>query len=158
MTDIDSTRNSDDADSTTESKPNWRRKLEDNLKLSHDENSEMRIELDALRREKTFRSAGLDPDDSRVKYFVKGYDGELDAEAIRQEAMAAGVLGQNSAPVQAEAAMQDAMQAEQRIQAAGEGGDPVLPPNFMEQVKAATSEQEVQQLAAAHGIQWNASV
>ena len=107
---------------------------------------------------KTFRSAGLDPDDSRVKYFVKGYDGELDAEAIRQEAMAAGFLGENSVPAQAEAMMQDTMQAEQRIQAAGEGGDPVIPPNLMEQFRAATSQEEVQRLAEANGIMWNASV
>lgn len=158
MTDIDSTRNSDDAGSKSESKPNWRRELENDLKSERQANSEMQVELESLRREKTFRSAGLDPDDARVKYFVKGYDGELDAEAIRQEAMAAGFLGEHSVPAQAEAMMQDTMQAEQRIQAAGEGGDPVIPPNLMEQFRAATSQEEVQQLAEANGIMWNASV
>ena len=82
MTDIDSTRNSDDAGSKSESKPNWRRELENDLKSERQANSDMQVELESLRREKTFRSAGLDPDDARVKYFVKGYDGELDAEAI----------------------------------------------------------------------------
>tara|TARA_E500000081_G_C6135824_1_gene356642 strand:+ start:2303 stop:2779 length:477 start_codon:yes stop_codon:yes gene_type:complete len=157
MTDSDSTGNSDGAGSTSESKPNWRRKLEDDLKLSHDENSEMRIELDALRREKTFRSAGLDLDDTRVKYFVKGYDGELDAEAIRQEAMAAGFLGENSAPVQSETMVQDAMQAEQRIQTAGEGGDPVSPLDLDARIKATTSQDELRALMESQGVMWGAS-
>ncbi len=157
MTDSDSTGNSDGAGSTSESKPNWRRKLEDDLKLSHDENSEMRIELNALRREKTFRSAGLDLDDTRVKYFVKGYDGELDAEAIRQEAMAAGFLGENSAPVQSETMVQDAMQAEQRIQTAGEGGDPVSPLDLDARIKATTSQDELRALMESQGVMWGAS-
>lgn len=157
MTDSDSTGNSDGAGSTSESKPNWRRKLEDDLKLSHDENSEMRIELNALRREKTFRSAGLDLDDTRVKYFVKGYDGELDAEAIRQEAMAAGFLGENSAPVQSETMVQDAMQTEQRIQTAGEGGDPVSPLDLDARIKATTSQDELRALMESQGVMWGAS-
>lgn len=51
-------------------------------------------ERDALRREVAFAKAGIDmsSDDAATRYFVKGYDGELDPAKIRAEAEAARVL------------------------------------------------------------------
>lgn len=46
----------------------------------------------ALEREVTFRSAGIDPNDTRLKYFVKGYEGDLSAESIKAAAVEAGFL------------------------------------------------------------------
>jgi len=43
-------------------------------------------------RELAFAKAGIDLADSRLSYFVKGYDGEIDAEKIRMAAMEAGFL------------------------------------------------------------------
>ena len=45
-----------------------------------------------LRRDRAFRQAGIDPDDKKVSYFVKGYEGELDPNAIRSEARESGFL------------------------------------------------------------------
>ena len=53
---------------------------------------ELEREIEGLRREQAFRKAGLDPDDKRTGYFVKGYGGELDPAAIRAEAEQAGFL------------------------------------------------------------------
>ncbi len=44
-------------------------------------------------RENAFLKAGINPDDAKMKYFVKAYDGELDPEAIKAEATEAGLLG-----------------------------------------------------------------
>ena len=90
MTDSDSVETGElEADSPSESKPNWRRELESRA-------SEAETELASYKRRDAFRSAGLDPDDARVSYFVKGYEGELNPQAIAAEATAAGFLGSES--------------------------------------------------------------
>ena len=43
-------------------------------------------EAEAAKRELAFVKAGVDPESAAAKYFVKGYDGELSAEAIRAAA------------------------------------------------------------------------
>lgn len=73
-------------------------------------------ELEDLRRELAFAKAGLPMDDPRLKYFVKGYDGELSAEAIREAATEAGFLapqvqGEDPAKAATGAAQQRVMQA-----------------------------------------------
>ena len=154
MTDSDSTGSSDSgAASTSESKPNWRRDLENRLKDAEDRASAAEERLSGYERRDTFRTAGLDLDDARVKYFVKGYEGELDAEAIRQEAMAAGFLS-DDAPLPE---INDSMQAEQRIQAVGEGGDPVSPTDLEARIKATTNQDELRALMESQGIEWGAS-
>ncbi|MAZ23791.1 MAG: hypothetical protein CMB22_03160 [Euryarchaeota archaeon] len=156
MTDNDSTGNSEISGSSTESKPNWRRDLENRAKEAENQAASMAAELQSYQRRDTFRSAGLDPDDARVKYFVKGYDGELDAEAIRQEAMAAGFISEDS-PMPQPNVMNDALAAEQRIQAAGEGGDPVVSPDLEERIKATTNQDELRALMESEGILWGAT-
>ena len=49
-------------------------------------------ERDNLLRENAFLKAGISSDDPRMSYFVKGYDGDLNAEAIRKAAMDAGFI------------------------------------------------------------------
>jgi hypothetical protein len=70
------------------------------------------------KREVAFLRAGIDPDDKRMAYFVKGYDGELDATAIRAAAVDAGFIQQEQAP---DPAQQAAAQSQQRVAAASEG-------------------------------------
>ena len=156
MTDIDSTGNSENSGSSTESKPNWRRDLENRAKEAEQQAAEMASQLQAYQRRDTFRSAGLDPDDARVKYFVKGYDGELDATAIREEAMAAGFIGAD-APMPEPNLTNDALATEQRIQAAGEGGEPVVSPDLEERIKATTNQDELRALMESEGILWGAT-
>jgi hypothetical protein len=52
-----------------------------------------RSELEAARRELAFAKAGIDVDDPAFKYFVKAYEGDLDRDAIRAEAVAARLIG-----------------------------------------------------------------
>ena len=158
MTDSDSTGNSEiGSGSSTESKPNWRRELETRAKEAEQKAADLELELSSIQRRDTFRSAGLDPDDARVKYFVKGYEGELDAEAIRQEAMAAGFLGENSPQVAQNSVLDNISSAEQRILAAGEGGDPVSQADLEARIKATTSEEELRGLLESEGILWGAA-
>jgi|TARA_B100000401_G_scaffold385512_1_gene289289 hypothetical protein len=156
MTETNSTDNSESSGSSTESKPNWRRDLENRAKEAEQEAASMAAQLESYQRRDTFRSAGLDPDDARVKYFVKGYDGELDAEAIRQEAMAAGFIGEDS-PMPQPSVMNDALAVEQRIQAAGEGGEPVVSPDLEDRIKATTNQDELRALMESEGILWGAT-
>lgn len=158
MTDSDSTGNSETGSgSSTESKPNWRREMETRLKDAEARASDAENRASGYERRDTFRSAGLDPDDARVRYFVKGYEGELNAEAIRQEAVEAGFLGDDMPPMAQSPVLDDALMAEQRIQAAGEGGDPVSPPDFEAQIKATTNEDELRALLESQGIMWGAA-
>tara|TARA_R110002051_G_scaffold107735_3_gene180639 strand:+ start:9504 stop:9983 length:480 start_codon:yes stop_codon:yes gene_type:complete len=158
MTDSDSIGDSEiGSGSSTESKPNWRRELETRAKEAEEKAATLELELSSIQRRDTFRSAGLDPDDARVKYFVKGYEGELDAEAIRQEATAAGFLGVDSPQMAQNSVFNDMLTAEQRIQAAGEGGDPVLPPDLDSQIKATNNEDELRALLESNGILWGAA-
>ena len=88
---------------------------------------------------------------------MKGYEGDLDAEAFRQEATAAGFLGVDSPQVAQNSVFNDMLTAEQRIQAAGEGGDPVLPPDLDSQIKATNNEDELRALLESNGILWGAA-
>ena len=158
MTDSDSTGNSETGSgSSTESKPNWRRELETRAKEAEEKAATLELELSSIQRRDTFRSAGLDPDDARVKYFVKGYEGELDAEAIRQEATAAGFLGVDSPQMAQSSEFNDMLSTEQRIQMAGEGGDPVSSPDLDSQIKATNNEDELRALLESNGILWGAA-
>ena len=157
MTDSDSTGNSETGSgSSTESKPNWRRDLETRAKEAEQKAATLELELSSIQRRDTFRSAGLDPDDPRVKYFVKGYEGELDADAIRQEAEAAGFLGAETSVAQ-NSALNNMLSAEQRILIAGEGGDPVSSPDLDSQIRATNNEDELRELLESNGILWGAA-
>lgn len=73
------------------------------------------------KREVAFLRAGIDPDDKRMSYFVKGYDGELDASAIRAAAVDAGFIQLDQAP---DPAQQAAAQSQQRVAQASDGTVP----------------------------------
>lgn len=80
----------------------------------------LEAEVAALKRENAFRRAGLDPDDKRVSYFVKGYDGDLERDAIVAEAKAAGFLTEPSSSPQA----QEELSAQQRMAQVSASGQP----------------------------------
>lgn len=77
-------------------------------------------ELESLRRELAFARAGLPLDDPKMRYFVKGYDGEMTAEAIREAAAEAGFLAtqREQGP---DPQMQAAAAAQQRVMQASAG-------------------------------------
>lgn len=80
------------------------------LRRAANKSKKLEQELLAAKRELAFAKAGIDPDDSRMKYFVRGYDGELTGAAVRQAALEAGFLAsqqQEDPQVQAASAAQD---------------------------------------------------
>jgi ribosomal protein L12E/L44/L45/RPP1/RPP2 len=81
----------DDQDDTGQDGPStnadfaWRRKQEKAVKQAQ-------AEANSAKREAAFLRAGIDPDDTRLSYFVKGYEGDLTAAAIKSAAVEAGFL------------------------------------------------------------------
>jgi hypothetical protein len=84
--------------------------------------------LTALAKQLAFIKAGIDPDNDRMKYFVKGYDGDLNPDAMRAAAVAAGFLADTGQPPtqQLTAEQQAALAASQAISAANPGSAPDL--------------------------------
>lgn len=80
-----------------------------------------KAEAEALKRENAFLRAGIDPDDSRLRYFVRGYEGDLEPTVIRQAAVEAGFIAAPEQPV--DTALEQAQQGQQRVMAAASGGD-----------------------------------
>lgn len=89
------------------------------LRRAANKSKKLEAELAELRRELAFAKAGLPLDDPKMKYFVKGYEGDLDSDAIRVAAMEAGFLAsqqQGSDPVQAQVS-----ESQSRVMAASAG-------------------------------------
>tara|TARA_R110002050_G_scaffold71463_5_gene153565 strand:+ start:23 stop:499 length:477 start_codon:yes stop_codon:yes gene_type:complete len=157
MTDSDSTLGEEGSGSPTESKPNWRRDLENRAKEAESQLAETQERLSGYERRDVFRSAGLDLEDRQVSYFVKAYDGEMDAEAIRAEAEAAGFVGRDASASSSSPIKRDALDAEQRIAAAGEGGDPVSQADLNSRIAATNTEAELRALMENEGYLWGAA-
>lgn len=91
-----------------------------NLRAAANRAKKLEAELNQMKRQMAFYQAGISQDDPRMQYFIKGYDGELEPDAIRSAATEAGFL-------QPQAESQEAPQenpvaaAEQRVMAASAG-------------------------------------
>ena len=70
------------------------------LRERADQATELEKASAAKDREIAFLKAGIDPDDTRMRYFVNGYDGELTKDAITAEAKAAGFIVEQEAKPQ----------------------------------------------------------
>lgn len=62
------------------------------LRRAASKSKKLEQELNELKRELAFAKAGLPMNDPKMNYFVKGYDGEMSATAIREAALEAGFL------------------------------------------------------------------
>ena len=100
-------------------------------------------EAEAAKRELAFVKAGVDPDSAAAKYFVKGYDGELTAEAIRAAAEEASLIPSQKKEVAAE---QQAWNRVAQASRAGETSD--APVDYSQRINAAKSSDEVMALLA----------
>ncbi len=90
------------------------------LRRAANKAKKLEAELAQMKRELAFAKAGLPMDDPKMSYFIKGYEGEMEPEAIREAASDAGFLQiQEPAPQ----ASQDApeMAAQQRVMRASVG-------------------------------------
>ena len=114
MTDIYAEEDFDteESDSGNEETPRGLRRAANKGKKLESENQQ-------LKRELAFFKAGIDTDDPRMKYFAKGYEGELTAEAVRQAAMEAGFIQTQSAAQNAQ--NQEIASAQQRVLTASAG-------------------------------------
>ena len=82
----------------------------------------LKAENAKLQREIAFAKAGLPLADPKMSYFIKGYDGELDAEAIREAAAQAGFIStQVEASEQQQAQQQVSLEAQNRVMHASAG-------------------------------------
>ena len=100
-------------------------------------------EAEAATRELAFVKAGVDPDSAAAKYFVKGYDGELTAEAIRAAAEEASLIPSQKKEVVAE---QQAWNRVAQASRAGETSD--APVDYVQRFNNAKSAEEVMALMA----------
>jgi hypothetical protein len=83
------------------------------------ETADLREQLVQQQRLLAFAQAGIDANDPAAKYFVKGYDGDMDPEAIKAAAVAARVITAGTPATEAE------MAGHQAAQAAAAGGQPL---------------------------------
>lgn len=113
-------------------------------------------------RENAFRDAGINPSDTKAKYFVKAYEGELTPEAIKAEAQAAGILQSEEERQQQEQAGQQQEQQRQqqeaahtRMDGASQGAGTMTPDataELIEKMTAAKSMDELIDIATQAGM------
>lgn len=104
-----------------------------------------------MAREVAFRDAGINPTDPKAAYFTKGYDGPVDAEAIKAEAIKAGFLDQPVTPVpDTELA---AMQAIATTAAGAGATAPDQDAEFLAAAYQATTQDELLAVYARFGVQ-----
>lgn len=116
------------------------------LRRAANSKKKLEQELNELKRELAFAKAGLALEDPKMKYFVKGYEGEMTAEAIREAALEAGFLasqqqGEDPNLAAAGAAQQRVMQA-----ASGVGFDGLTEDAALAQLESAMQEGGVEAL------------
>lgn len=110
---IDDEIDSDDieADAADESSPRG-------LRRAANKSKKLEQELAKAKRELAFIKAGINPDDPKMRYFVKGYEGELTSEAVREAALEAGFLASQADPSTSSQAVQA---AQDRVMTASAG-------------------------------------
>jgi hypothetical protein len=72
-----------------------------------------------MKRELAFTKAGIPMEDPKLGYFLKGYDGDLEPEQIRQAAVEAGFIPAPEQP--ADPAVDQAREGQARVMAASSG-------------------------------------
>jgi hypothetical protein len=120
------------------------------LEKENREAKKLLAELQTSAKELTFVKAGIDVTDPKFKYFVKGYDGELDPEAIRAAAAEAQLITPQANPMDADKA---AWQQTNRIAAGAETASEG--PSWIKRIKDASSSEEITAIfaeAQAQGV------
>lgn len=129
-----------------------------NLRAKAKKADQYERELNDMKRQMAFIQAGVPMDDPKMAYFVKGYEGELDAEAIKGAAVEAGFMAA-PAPPEPDAAVQQAQQSQERVVAASSGTAPSFDENSvaygMQQALAEGGLEAMSEYAAQYGITFN---
>lgn len=126
---------------------NTRNPVRARMKELEKEAAELRKQVadaETARRELAFVKAGIDPNSPMSKYFMKGYDGELSPDAIRQAAVEAQLISPPEAtPTQVEAA------GWQKIAKIAAGSQTAQPPvDWNQRLANAESPREVEAILA----------
>jgi hypothetical protein len=126
---------------------NSRNPVRARMKELEKETAELRkqvAEAETAKRELAFVKAGVDPSSPMAKYFMKGYDGDLDPDAIRQAAVEAQLISPPDAtPTQVEAA------GWQKIAKIAAGSQTAQPPvDWNQRLAQAESPKEVEAILA----------
>lgn len=96
------------------------------------------------KRELAFVKAGIDPADPAAKYFVKGYDGDLDPDQIRSAAVEARLIAPpDNQPMVDERAAWD---RSQRVVAGTQNAAPAI--DWAQRLESAESPAEVERIMA----------
>jgi hypothetical protein len=130
-----------------ETQDSGRNPLRERMKQLEAENAALKAkaeEASAAARKLAFVEAGVDPSLPVAKYFMKGYDGELTADAIRQAAIEAQIIRDTKA---AEVAS-EAKAWERTNQAAAGNTTGEAPVDFVTRINQAKSQGEVEMLLA----------
>jgi hypothetical protein len=101
-------------------------------------------------RKMAFMEAGINASDPKFKYFVKGYDGELSAEAIQQAALEAQLITPQGQVSQED---RNAWQQTNRVAAGAETASEG--PSWVKRIRDASSQEEIVSIyaeAQAQGI------
>lgn len=114
------------------------------LRQRHDQLASEKAELE---RELAFTKAGIDPDDPKMSYFVKGYDGEMEAEAVRKAALEAGFI-EDQEQVQRETELSAHDRMDQA--SAGTAGQPPAQGDYQAEIAAAETPAEVMKVVAKY--------
>ena len=143
-----------DEQDNDQSKGNWRRDLERKARKA-DENARL---AQTAQRELAFYKAGLPMSDPRMTYFVKGYEGPNDSDAIRKAAQEAGFM----APAEQDTTVADEVAQHQQIADASAGASVAgkLTPSDVLGMAAKAADaapqhlkaQAYQQVLAEHGL------
>jgi len=123
-----------------------------NLRSAAKERDTLSAQIASQNRELAFARAKIDMDDPKLKYFIKGYEGELTPEAIRAQAEADGFFKQES-PRQGH---QD-MTSHQRIASASSGAGETATPDLAQRIAEAGSQEEVMaiMIEAGYPTSWS---
>lgn len=126
---------------------NTRNPVRARMKELEKEAAELRKQIadaETAKRELAFVKAGIDPNSPMSKYFMKGYDGELSPDAIRQAAVEAQLISPPEAtPTQVEAA------GWQKIAKIAAGSQTAQPPvDWNQRLLNAESPKEVEAILA----------
>lgn len=133
----------DEDSEPAEPRPNPVRQRMKQLEKEAEELRKQVAEAAAAKRELAFVKAGIDPTSPMAKYFVKGYDGDLSPEAIKQAAMEAQLI---SPPKTVENGEADAWQRTNSVAAGSQTAQP--PVDWVRRLNEATSPAEVEAILA----------
>ena len=122
------------------------RKVEQQLKAAEAKAKE----LETAARELAFVKAGVDLNAPVAKYFVKGYDGELSADAIRVAAQEANLIQ----PAQQDKVQASEQQAWARVNSASQAGEKFEPvTDWSAKMSSAKNQSELDQLMAQYNAE-----